>query len=163
MRGGMIKRISLRLFLYPALAFLAVLTLGTISHAACTVSTTAVSFGNYDVFLATPTDAIGRINIRCNNKKKTKVRVAIGPSPNSGLFTPRQMKNTMLADLLNYDLYTKKKMTKIWGDGTGGTSIVKKKVKKNKTKKLKVYGRIPPLQDVSAGSYTDTLTVTITF
>ena len=141
------------------------LLLASGAEAACTVSTTPVNFGAYDVFSTAPLDALGTISVSCTGKKKKKIKVtiSIGQSPNSGSFNPRQMKHTTLADLLDYNLYTNKKRTKIWGDGTGGTSVVKKKVKANKTKVFKVYGRIPPLQDVSAGSYLDTLTVTIVF
>jgi len=163
MRGAEVKH-NHRARLFLAVSALIAFILWSVPvMAGCTVSTTPVNFGSYDVFRTTPTDAIGTISVSCKKKKKVKVTVAIGQSPNSGLFTPRQMRDAMSSDLLNYDLYTKKKMTRIWGDGTGGTSIVKKKIKKKKTKVFKVYGRIPQGQDVSAGSYTDTLLVTITF
>lgn len=51
--------------------------------------------------------------------------------------------------------------TIIWGDGTSGTSIVTVNNVRNTTRT--VYGRIPALQDVRAGSYSETLTVTVTY
>jgi len=163
MRGEEVKHNFTARLLLAATTLTALILCSATAMAACTVSTTPVNFGAYDVFLLTPTDAIGTISVKCTKKKKIKVTVAIGQSPTSGLFTPRQMKNTMSPDLLNYDLYTKKKMTRIWGDGTGGTSVVKKRVPRKRARVFKVYGRIVAGQSVSAGSYFDTLTVTITF
>jgi spore coat protein U-like protein len=129
--------------------------------AACTVSTTNVNFGNYDVFSATPRDSTGMISVFCN--ARTTITAAIGPSPNSGGFSPRQMKLTTGTDLLNYNLYRNSTRTQIWGDGTGGTYTLSWTVSRNKTVSRTVYGRILPLQDVPAGNYNETLTVTITY
>ncbi len=128
---------------------------------ACTVSATPIRFGTYDVFRTIPTDTRGLIRIRCPFKKKRKVIIAIGPSTVSGSFNPRQMKLLTGTDRLDYNIFTNRAMTKIWGDGTGGTKVVKKKVGRKKAKKVKVFARIPALQNVSIGSYADTVTVTI--
>jgi spore coat protein U-like protein len=133
------------------------------SFAACSVSTTPVSFGSYDVLLPGATDATGSISFVCDETPPPDVTVAIGQSPNSGGFDPRQMKLTGGTDLLNYNLYTDATYTSIWGDGTGGTVTRSQRAPRNKTITFQVYGRIPPSQDVSAGSYNDTLTVTITW
>jgi spore coat protein U-like protein len=51
----------------------------------------------------------------------------------------------------------------IWGDGTGGTSTVfLKNVKKNRPVNTTIYAIVPPQQNVSIGTYSDILTVTIT-
>jgi spore coat protein U-like protein len=56
-------------------------------------------------------------------------------------------------------------MSVVWGDGTAGTAtVVQPKVMRNKPPAaITIYGRIPAGQDVSAGAYGDTLTVTITW
>jgi spore coat protein U-like protein len=115
--------------------------------AACTISTTPVNFGSYDVFSASPTDSTGLITITCNETPAPYAPVSIGPSPNSGG--------------LNYNLYTNAARTSIWGDGTSGTVRVWRTFWRNIPRNLTVYGRIPPGQDVPAGTYTDTLTVTL--
>ena len=52
----------------------------------------------------------------------------------------------------------------IWGDNTGGTSHYTASPPQLLTNvTFTVYGRVPPLQDVSVGAYTDTVVVTITF
>ena len=103
----------------------------------------------------------GTISVSCN--PRARVTVTIGTSPNSGGFNPRQMKQIAGVDLLNYNLYRDPGRVEIWGDGTGGTFSQWKNVNRNKPRVFSVYGRIPPLQNVSAGPYTDILVVTITF
>ena len=132
-----------------------------ILSAACSVSTTPVNFGDYDVFSSSPTDSTGFITITCDEVPPPTVTVSIGQSPNSGGFNPRKMKLTGGTDLLNYNLYTSGSYANIWGDGTSGTVTKTVAVHTNQPETLKVFGRIPPLQDVSHGTYTDTLTVTI--
>jgi spore coat protein U-like protein len=50
----------------------------------------------------------------------------------------------------------------VWGDGSAGTQRYFNADPPNNTNiVLTIYGRIPPLQDVSAGAYSDTITATI--
>lgn len=132
-------------------------------HAACTVSTTGIAFGGYDVFVTVPRDSTGSVTVSCDRNPPTDVTVAIGPSGTSGGFNPRMMRHASRTDRLNYNLFTSAAMNVVWGDGTAGTStVVLFKVNKNRPQSATIYGRIPPGQDVPAGSYGDTLTVTIT-
>ena len=140
------------------------------ARAACTVSTMPVNFGSYDMFSPAPLDSTGSITIDCSippppPNPPVDVQITIGQSPGSGSFIPRSMRNFPRPDLLNYNLYTNSSRTLVWGDGTGGTSIITiNKVNKNAPPLVTmVYGRIPTGQDVSAGSYSDTLVVTITW
>lgn len=133
------------------------------TYAACNVTSTNINFGNYDVFLTTPRDATGSITVSCDESPPPNVIISIGPSPNSGGFNPRKMRHSSRPDLLNYNLFTTSSMNVVWGDGTSGTSTVTlKNVKKTEPPRVTtVYGRIPAGQDVSAGTYSETLTVII--
>jgi spore coat protein U-like protein len=75
------------------------------------------------------------------------------------------MKQSGGNDLLKYNFYTNVSRTTILGNGAAGTAIIELKRPPGKpqpwTQGLTIYGRIPPGQDVSAGSYSDTLTVTV--
>ena len=52
----------------------------------------------------------------------------------------------------------------MWGDGSGTTGQYHIKNPPNNTDvPLTVYGRVPALQDVSVGSYSDTVIATINF
>jgi len=132
------------------------------AHGVCNVTATSVNFGTYDVFVTTPDDSTGTITIVCD-RNTSPVRTSIGPSPNSGGFNPRQMRRTPGVVRLNYNLFTNAARTTIWGDGTAGTSTVSSNARRNRPVTLTVYGRIPAEQDVRIGSYSETLTVTITY
>jgi spore coat protein U-like protein len=131
------------------------------AHAACTVAATGLNFGAYDVFSALPLDTTGSVTVSCD--RRTNVTVAIGRSPTSGGFNPRQMLHVSPTDRLNYNLYTTPSMATVWGDGSAGTStVLLNNVRRNRPVITTIYGRIPPGQNVYVGSYVDTLTVTIT-
>ncbi|HLC18361.1 MAG TPA: spore coat U domain-containing protein [Thermodesulfobacteriota bacterium] len=145
------------------LASLLILLLPGPARGACSVSSTPINFLGYDVFLASPLDSTGTVTLDCDETPTPDVTVSISQSPNSGGFSPRRMKHAALPDLLDYNLYTESTRVNIWGDGTGGTSTVSRRVPRNAPKALTIYGRVPPLQDAPAGGYLDTLTVTITW
>lgn len=145
------------------IGFLLLIFLSGNAYAACNVTATGINFGIYDVFKTTPLDSTGSVTVTCDETPPPTIKISISRSNNSGSFIPRQMRHATKADFLNYNLFTNASMTEVWGDGTGGTStVLLKKVSKNKPEIVIIYGRIPPGQDVSAGSYSDTLTVTIT-
>ena len=131
--------------------------------AACSVSATGVNFGAYDVFVASPSDSTGTVTVTCDQAPPVDVVIAIGSSGTSGGFNPRQMRSASSPDRLNYNLFVNAGRSTVWGDGAAGTSTVfLKNVVKNRPVLTTIYGRIPPGQDVSVGSYSDSLTVTIT-
>lgn len=130
----------------------------------CTVTATAVSFGNYNPIAATTNDATGTVQVTCT------MVVALGGSytidlsaGSSGNAAQRTLKQG--ASSLNYNLYTDAGRSTVWGDGTGGSSHVSPTftallfVQQSAT----IYGRIPAGQNVAAGSYGDTITVTVTY
>jgi spore coat protein U-like protein len=132
-----------------------------VAQTACSVSTTGINYGSYDVFGTTPVDSTGTITVSCDESPPPTVIIAVGPSPNSGGFFPRQMKHLQRPDLLNYNLFTDATRAVVWGDGTQGTSTASDKVHKNRPWLMTIYGRIPAGQDVSSGSYQEVVTVTI--
>lgn len=131
----------------------------------CTVEAASADFGTYNVLLAGANDIVTSFSVSCFFQPPTPVLVtiSIGPSPNSGSFDPRQMKLSGGSELLNYNLYIDSGRTQIWGDGTGSTFTLEERVfsQKNNYWTPSVYGRIPPGQDVTIGTYSETLTVTI--
>ena len=131
------------------------------AEAACTISTTAVNFGTYNVFSASPDDATGQVTYRCTAPRPPLVTIQLdkGGAPT---FDPRQMR--MGSEVLNYNLYRDSTRSTIWGDGTGGTqTYTRTNPPLNQNINVNVFGRIPAAQDVSAGSYSDTVTATIFF
>jgi spore coat protein U-like protein len=126
----------------------------------CTISATSVNFGNYNVFTATPRDSTGTITYRCNSTA-ANITVALSTGASS-TYNPRLMSKG--AEVLGYNLYRNAARTNIWGNGTGGTAIYSRANPPNNSNvNLTVYGRVPQGQDVSAGTFSDTVTAVINF
>lgn len=143
------------------LATAALLIAVSAAEAACTITTTAVSFGSYNVFAGSADDGTGQITYRCTGPRPPLVTIHLdkGGSPS---FTPRQMRKG--SEALNYNLYLDSTRSTIWGDGTGGTQVYSQANPPNgRNILLSVFGRIPASQDVSAGTYSATVTATIFF
>jgi spore coat protein U-like protein len=130
------------------------------AFAACQVDTAGVVFSPYDDTALAPTDTVSTVTVSCDEIPPPVVDISIGPSPNSGSFSPRSMRGPW-GDLLTYNLYTDATYSSIWGDGTNSTSVVTARVQRKKPVALNIYGRIPPQQSVSAGNYNDALVVTL--
>lgn len=123
-------------------------------RAGCTVSAAGVAFGNYDVFSSEALTGAGDINVVCTPISSYTVSLSAG----GGSYSQRELSSG--SNVLSYNLYTHGGYTVIWGDGTGGTSTVGGN---GEDVHHTVHGRIPALQNVPAGSYTDTIVVTVTF
>ena len=68
------------------------------------------------------------------------------------------------SNILNYNLYTTVSYTTVWGNGTASTATVTAHVTgSNSPVNTTVYALIPAQQNVIAGSYTDSITATVTF
>ncbi len=128
----------------------------------CSVTTTPVSFVNYDVFSYAPTYSTGTILVNCSSPDQHPLPVVISiNSGGSGMFNPRQMRAATGTDRLNYYLFTDASRTVIWGDGTGGTSTVTNIMTRNTPWNATIFGMVPPRQNLLTGSYSDTLLVTV--
>lgn len=140
------------------IGFFCLFTAGS-AFSACTISTTSVNFANYDPLSAIANDATGAITVTCSPTED--IDVAIGASPTSGGFTPRQLKHPALPDLLNYNVFTNNGRAQIWGNGTGGTNIMTRSNVGAGGYTFTAYGRIPALQSVTSGVYIESLVVTV--
>ena len=140
-----------------------------------TVTGTGVTFGSYDVMSAAATPGTGTVTVlatcqRANLPFTVNYSIALNAG-GSGTFTPRSM--TAGASNLQYNLYTSAALTTIWGDGSGGTQTVSDQINGtcsrsggrncSGSQSDTVYGNAPAMQNVVAGSYADTITITVTF
>jgi spore coat protein U-like protein len=129
----------------------------------CTASATALGFGSY-----TPGNGAltASSNIAVNCTKGTAYTIALGAGTTSGdSFTQRLMASG--TNTLQYNLYTTPTFTAVWGDGTGKTATQAGTGAGTGTAStFKVYGQLPDSaanQAAVPGSYTDTITVTVTY
>jgi spore coat protein U-like protein len=139
---------------------------GTLSSTAtvtsnCTVSTTTVAFGNVDVTSGSAVNSTGGISVTCTNGTAWAASANAGAGTGASLAT-RKMANG--ANLLNYVLYTDSARTTVWGDGAGGTTATLSDTGSGSAQAKTIYATVPAGQtSLPAGSYSDTVTVTITY
>lgn len=138
----------------------------------CGASTAGLAFGAYDLLAPAPLTATANVRITCSLQPSdgpAQRVVASTISLSRGLsnsYAMRQMGSG--ANRLNYNVFTTNAYTTVWGDGSGGTQVQGIAFTLNpafptRFRDLAGYGRVPALQDVAAGSYTDTLVVTVFF
>ena len=129
----------------------------------CTVSGTTLNFGNAINALSTPTplDGTSTLSVTCTNT--TPYTVSLNAGANAGgasNFSTRTMKSG--TNTLGYQLYLDTGRSSVWGDGTASSATVAGTGTGN-AQTLNIYGRIPSLASAVPGSYTDTVTVTVTY
>ncbi len=122
--------------------------------ASCTMGLINVVFGTYNTLSASSLDGAGSVGVTCDVTSSFQVALSKG----QGSFAARQLQSG--ANLLYYNLYTDALRSLIWGDGTVGTTLVSGS---GTAATYTVYGRIPGGQNLPAGSYTDSITVTLDF
>ncbi|WP_194270556.1 Csu type fimbrial protein [Glaciimonas soli] len=130
----------------------------------CSVAATGISFGPY----ASPgttgiTNPGGNVAVTCNGLGLL-VSYTITLSAGNGTFANRLLK--LGSNTITYNVYSNSTYTQIWGDGTSGTSTISDSYilsLGSVVRNYPAYGSIPGGQNKPAGTYSDTLTVTITY
>jgi spore coat protein U-like protein len=129
----------------------------------CSITTTPVAFGVYNVFDAFPLDSTGNIHVTCLGwLRSASVWLSKGNGPST---TQRQMVSwhpILGQSHLDYNLYLDAAHTQVWGDPNPYSYNTNIRLFFLDVS-LDIYGRIRQEQDVPAGSYTDTVTVSINF
>lgn len=132
----------------------------------CTVSADTISFGAY-----VPT-AGGDINVAADISVTCKAfvlgiisyEIHLG-SGLHGTVASRKMSNG--DSLLAYNIYNNAGRTVIWGDGEDGTGIKGDSyllaLGASRTETVSMYGKLTGGQNVSAGSYSDTIIATVVY
>ncbi len=124
---------------------------------ACSVSTLPLAFGQ--VAVSGVTNGTGTINVTCTIGGSYTVSLDAGQ--NASVAQRRVISSTPVpGSYLNYNVFTDAGRTLPWGttvatgtSGTGtGTAVA-----------YTVYGQIPSGQSIVVGSYTDSVTVTVTY
>ena len=120
----------------------------------CTLGVQGVTFGPYDPLSAQSTDSAGSISVSCDSSDTFTIALSSG----HGMMLSRQMQNGAYS--MTYNLYTDSLRSVVWGDGTGSTTLVSAT---GTGATYAVYGRIPPAQNLPAGTYNDSIIVTLMF
>ncbi|MGC1422516.1 MAG: spore coat protein U domain-containing protein [Terracidiphilus sp.] len=123
--------------------------------AACTISASALSFG---VYAGVTTNATSTMIVNCTTNAPYYVGLNAGTATGATV-TTRKM--TSGAHTLNYSLYSNSAHTTNWGNTVGTDTVAGSGTGANQS--LTVYGQIPGAQTLFPGSYSDSITATITY
>jgi spore coat protein U-like protein len=125
----------------------------------CAVSASDLAFGTYTAGSGSPLTASTTLLVTCTTS--LPYTIALDGGTNTASVAARAMTDGASHNL-SYGLYTSSAYTTLWGDGSGGTSTVAGNGS-GSAQSVTVYGRIPAAQFVVAGSYSDRITVTVTY
>ena len=142
-------------------------------NANCTISTTPVAFGAYDPVVAnaaTALNASGSVIIACTKGSAPSITMDLGQH---AVVSQRNMLITPVgADVLAYQLYQPPNTTPgtvctfpgstVWGTSVAQTFTPTSPSNKN-SRTYNVCGTVAAGQDVSVGSYQDTVIATVNF
>jgi len=126
--------------------------------ATCTInSASTLNFGTQGV-LSANVDQTSTIQVTCTNT--TPYNIGLDAGTGSGA-TVTTRKLTSGGATVNYSLYSDTGRTTVWGTtiGTDTVAATGNGTGQNYT----VYGRVPPQTTPAPGTYTDTITVTVTY
>jgi len=126
---------------------------------ACVVTSNSLAFGNYNPTSASPTDATSTFDVLCTAGTSYSVGLNAGTKAGATV-TTRQMSSG--GNVLSYSLYSDSSRTTNWGN-TPGTDTPSPTTAGVLPSTFTVYGRIPAQQNVQAGSYADTVTITVSY
>lgn len=125
----------------------------------CQLVTSALAFGSFAAIDSTNVDGTTTVDVTCSNG--TAYDIGLNAGVNGTTVTDRQMSDGGTGTL-NYALYSDSGRTTNWGDTVGTDTVADTGSGATQTKT--VYGQIPSGQETApTGSYTDTITVTVTY
>lgn len=161
-RGAFVPATALLMLATPAAAATVggTLNVNATVTANCTVSTSALGFGSVNVIGGSNVDGSGGLTITCTSGTAWSAAAGVGAGTGAS-FTSRRM--TSGANQLGYNLYTTSGYATVWGDGTASTGLLTG-TGTGSAQSITVYGRVGSGQTgVPAGSYVDTVAVTVTY
>lgn len=126
---------------------------------ACAVSAVNLAFGNYDPLAVTNTDGTTTVTVTCSLLAPYNLGISSG-AHGTGV-TDRKMKIGAGTDTLSYSLFRDALRTLNWGVTVGTDTL--SGVGTGLAVPTLIYGRIPAAQNAPIGSYSDTVTVTVTY
>jgi spore coat protein U-like protein len=129
------------------------------------VSAGTMNFGSTSV-LSSNIDATATITVQATNT--TPYSIGLGNGANAS-GSQRRARKGATASFVNYDLYTDSNHTQAWttttqtANCTGGAGTCVLGTGTGSNQNTTVYGRVPPQTVPAAGTFTDTVVVTVTF
>lgn len=129
----------------------------TITSSCIINSASTLDFGSAGV-LSANVDQTSTIQVQCTNTTPYNIGLDEGVGAGATV-AARKMSNG--ADTVTYSLYSNAGRTTVWGDTVGIDTV--SGMGSGAAQGYTVYGRVPPQTTPAAASYTDTVTVTVTY
>ena len=128
----------------------------------CTISVSPISFGDVNLLGGTNSVASGGLTVRCTNGTDWSATASAGKGSGATVATRKLTHAEDPTKTVNYMLFTDSGRTSAWGNGTGGSAISGTGTGSEQEKTI--YAAIPSGQRAAMlGSYSDELTVTLTY
>jgi spore coat protein U-like protein len=126
--------------------------------ASCTInSASTLNFGAQGVLTAN-VDQTSTLQVQCTNT--TPYNIGLNAGTGTGA-TVASRKMTSGANTVNYSLYSDAGRTTVWGNTVGTDTVAG--TGDGAAQSYSVYGRVPAQTTPAPGSYSDTVTVTVTY
>lgn len=124
--------------------------------ATCSVSASDVAFGTYT---SAQLDGSGSVSVTCTNGVTYTVGLDAGTG--SGATAASRLMTGPASQTITYSLYQNAGRTTLWGLAAASQSVAG--TGSGVAQTLTVYARAPAAQTPGVGSYSDTITVTVTY
>jgi spore coat protein U-like protein len=126
----------------------------------CAVSATNLGFGAYDASAGPANNATSTVTVTCT--PSSTYTIALNAGTTSGGTVAARLMSDGASHTLGYNLYSDSNHTTKWGDGTLSTSTVSGTAD-GTHQPYTVFGQVAAGQFVPSGSYSDTVTATVTY
>lgn len=143
------------------------------AQAGCTISSTGLAFGAYQPLTfagkltSAAVDSTATVSVVCTGINTAgPYTMVLGPSTagSGDRVSTRYLTLSNGGAPMAFNVYTDASRTIVWGNGTTGALLSGSIATGNSNQSHTVYGRIPAGQNtLKAGSYSDSLTMTITY
>jgi spore coat protein U-like protein len=131
-------------------------TVTAVIQATCSISASTLAFGNYARSLINSTSTI---SVTCTNL--TPYNVGLNAGTGTGATVTNRVMTGPSSAVLSYKLFSNSGRTTNWGNTVGTDTLAG--TGSGSAQSLTVYGQVPAAQSVIPGSYTDTITATLTY
>lgn len=153
------------------LALLILLAPSASTAAACRiVSGGSLAFGPYDVLSPAPTQTQTDVTVTCDRDggpRRLTLTMQVDQGTNGTSVNARRMAHTGgLSDALDYGIYRDPAGGGVWGTSAGVNTVsagISVENKNSDSATFTLFGRIPAGQEVSPGSYSDTVQLTVVY
>nr|WP_217283651.1 spore coat U domain-containing protein [Aquabacterium terrae] len=127
--------------------------------ASCVIgSASTLNFGGSQGVITTNVDQTSTVQVQCTDTTPYNVGFNVGTGAGA---TVAVRKMTNAGNTINYSLYSDSGRTTVWGNTVGTDTVAA--TGNGASQSYTVYGRVPPQTTPAPATYSDTITVTVTY